>query len=235
MKAIIVDDEFRGREVLNYLLKTHCPQIEVIGQAEDVTEAYDLIMKSNPDIVFLDIEMPGGSGFDLLQKFSKPSFTTIFVTSYDQYAIQAIKHHAFDYLLKPVIVEDLKKTISNLIQSIHDERHTKTIEIVHKNKIDYIETDSILYLAGDGNYSYIYLKDGSSIHTSKTLKEFEDLLCIEDNFFIRIHKGYIVNAIEIKNFIKGDEAAVELHNGIKLEVSRRRKDEVKTKLAKLQK
>ena len=116
MNCVIVDDEYRGRELLATLLKTHCPELTVAAMADSVSGGYEVIRTVEPELVFLDIEMHDGTGFDLLQKFDIPYFKTIFVTSYDQYAIQAVRFHAYDYLLKPVIINELKDAVKRLVE-----------------------------------------------------------------------------------------------------------------------
>jgi two-component system, LytTR family, response regulator len=236
MRCVIIDDEYRGREVLASLLHTHCPEVKVVGVAANVEEGYEVIRMTNPDLVFLDIEMPDGNGFDLLLKFTNPKFKTVFVTSYDQYAIQAIRFHAFDYLLKPVIIDELKTTIRQLLASPQDESRPLPprdgiLEINHKTRLDYIRPQDIILLKGDGNYTYIYAK-GKTYHTSRVLREYEDILCLQDSGFVRAHKSPIISLQYVKSFEHGNIRGLMLENGMLVEVSRRKKDEVLIQLRK---
>ena len=229
MKCVIVDDEFRGREVLASLLASHCPGVKVCGMAASVSSAVEVIRNTHPDVVFLDIEMPDGTGFDLLGRFSPPPFKTVFVTSFDQYAIRAVRFHAFDYLLKPVIVEELKQAVSRLG---NDENHPPRdpepgiLEINNKTRLDYVRLDDVLFLKGDGNYTFIHAVNGQSYHTSRVLREYEDILCNLKSPFVRVHKSYIINLRYAEGFRHDANRGLLLSNGTLIEVSRRRKDEV---------
>jgi len=198
-----------------------------------------LILKVNPKLVFLDIEMPGGNGFELLAKFDPPFFETIFVTSYGHYAISAIKYSALDYLLKPVMIEDIKqiperynkkqevKYLADQYKLLKENLSEKQKKIIinNKTKLEYLSFDDIIYLKADGNYTLFFLKNGSKQLVPKTLKEYDEMLC-SDNSFIRIHKTYIVNAIYIDHIEKGESTLLLLKNGTRLEVSRRKKQEL---------
>lgn len=241
MKAIIVDDEYRGREVLASLLRMHCPDVEITGMADGVNAAYETIVGQNPDLVFLDIEMPDGNGFEVLKKFPVPSFRTVFVTSYEQYAIQAIRFRAFDYLLKPVIVQELKTTVNKLEKEIEEHRETdallrslredrkdpeRRLEINYKTRLEYICYKDIVLLKGDGNYTFIHTAGGKHYHTSRTLKDYEDELCVAGSYFVRAHKGYIVNMSFVKHYERKNGGELILSNGTVIDVSRRKKEEV---------
>jgi two-component system LytT family response regulator len=195
--------------------------------------------------------MPGGSGFDLLAKFPKVPFETIFVSSYGHYAIKAIKLSALDYLLKPVIVTELLKipqrlreaieTKESLIkyellqENLNNSEQQKKIAVQHKNKIELITLSDILYLKADSNYSWIYLKNGEKFFVPKTLKDYEDILCgNDDSDFIRIHRAFIVNTAQIKSIEKGEECSITLSDKTTLEISRRKKTTVIDKFNSLQ-
>ncbi len=240
LAAVVIEDESKLREVFIQLVKENCPEIQIIGEAGNITDGYNLIINKRPDVVFLDIEMPGGNGFELLSRFETFFFETIFVSSYGHYAIRAIKLSALDYLLKPVLIEDLKKVPQRLKQAIElkesalkykmlrsnlkaNERDKK-IALQTQNKLEQITTTDIVYLKAEGNYTHLYLKDGSHKLVAKTLKDFEDLLCEEENaIFMRIHKTYILNILQIKTIERGEGCFVLLVNGTRIEVSRRKK------------
>lgn len=233
MKYIIIDDEYLGAEVLLTLISEHCPQMKYLGKASDVQEGIDLILKTKPEVVFLDIEMPGGSGFDLLTRIERIDFRVVFITSYDQYAIKAIKFNAFDYLLKPVIVEELVNCVTKLKNTVDYPSakpdmfsdHQK-LYINQKTKLEYVNFTDIIYLEGDGNYTYIHATSGKESYTSKTLKEYGDLLCLPGSGFLRIHKRYIINMSFVESLMKDGQVYVILKNGKRLEVSRRKRSMV---------
>lgn len=239
MKAVIVDDEKKARELLRLMLEENCPNVKVAGAASNVQDAYHLIKTLLPDIVFLDIEMTGGGGFDLLKKFQTINFAIIFVTAYDKYAIRAIKFSALDYLLKPVdekeLVEALKKVeknrqrnnspkVKNFINNYSNpDTNTHTIALQSQNKLDFILINDIVRCEADGKYTYIFLKNGKKFLSSKNLKEFESALT-EYNFF-RIHHSHLVNLIYITTYHSGRGGTIVMNDNTTLDVSQRRKDE----------
>lgn len=231
MKAIIVDDEYRGREVLAALLSTHCPRVTVAAMAGNVAAAHQVILSHRPDVVFLDVEMPDGTGFDLLEKFSKPEFKTVFVTSYDHYAIQAVRSRAYDYLVKPVLVDELKNAVARLAgtgeNGAGESRIQRPVlEINHKTRLDYVPYAEILMLKGDGNYTYIYTLRGKTYHTSRVLRDYETLLCTPGSGFVRVHKSSIINLSHVRDFQHGNTQGLTLNTGEVIDVSRRKKNEV---------
>ena len=244
--AVIVEDEYKVREVFINLIQHYCKEIEIVGEAENITDAYHLILSTKPNIVFLDIEMPHGNGFELLSKFPKPPFEIIFVTSYGHYAIKAIKFSALDYLLKPVMVSDLLEMINLIKEKFNDKKDPEQYKVllenlnisqqhkklvVHtKTKTEYVFFNDIIYLQGDGNYTTIHLAN-SKIHVAKTLKDYEDMLCNPDSPFIRVHKTYIVNTNFILKINHGATNTIRLKNNSDLEISRRKKQELLEKLS----
>ena len=244
--AIVVEDEFRVRNVFIRLLAEYCREISVIGEADNIEDAYALIMEKKPQLVFLDIEMPHGNGFELLAKFERVPFEVIFVTSYSNYAIRAIKCSALDYLLKPVMVSDLTNLITRITDKITlvdqarqfqvlfknlDQEEPKTLVVHSKSKTDYIPMEEILYLEADGSYSLIYTLT-NKYYVAKTLKEYDELLCSATSSFVRIHKTYIVNILQVKQVSSGESKTVLLKNGAEIEISRRRKQELTDRLAR---
>jgi two-component system LytT family response regulator len=240
LTAIVVEDEFKVRNVFTKLLQQYCPQIEIIGEAENISDAYDIIVLKKPAVVFLDIEMPYGNGFELLSKFGELPFEVVFVTSYSHYAIRAIKYSALDYLLKPVMVSDLQNLVPRILerqelkssadqyrilQKNMDDKEQQTLVVNTKTRTEYLPMNKIMYLQADGNYTLI-LSEGSKVHVAKTLKEYDAILCDGTSDFVRIHKAYIVNLSHIKHIDRGDKNVVLLNNGISLEVSRRKRQEL---------
>lgn len=236
IRAVVIEDEFKARVVFCSLIEKFCPEIYIAGEAENITDGYELIMKEKPQLVFLDIEMPGGNGFELLSRFENPLFETIFVTSYSHYAIKAIKYNALDYLLKPVMIEDLESVVSRYKEKnelkFNAERYKLLKEnlsgkeqkliINLKSKLEQVTINDIIYLKADSNYTIIVSKGEKKHHTSKTLKEYDELLCGDENeLFIRVHKSFIVNTNYIQCIEKGEYLI--LKDNTRIEVSRRKR------------
>lgn len=238
LKAIIIDDELNGRIALRQKLKAFCPDVELVGEAAGGEEGLVLIRKVEPDIIFLDIEMPRMNGFDMLQHLDHQPFHLVFTTAFDQYAIRAIKHAAFDYLLKPVNIEELQQCIANIQQhptsrktpgqvaTLNQQLHLR--DAVGKITISTLEGHlffdlaDILYLEAQRNYTVLHFVSRPKLTASKTLKELEELL--PDNLFFRVHHAYIINLRHIRKYIKGDGGQIEMQNGDVLDVARRRKE-----------
>ena len=240
IRCVIVEDEEMARKVLKSLLAQYCPDVMVCAEADDITSGQEMIEAFRPDLVFLDIEMPGGSGFKLLSNIKDIDFEVVFITAYEQFAIKAIRHDALDYLLKPVDPKELvaavekvkdakykktlKKQYDNLLRNIDpDQLVVKKISISTSDKIHLIEVDDIIRCESDNYYTIIYFKDGTSLLVSKTLKEMEQKL--EEYDFVRTHKSHLVNMRCIMNFIK-DEMMVLLTDGVKVPVSKRKKEKI---------
>lgn len=239
IKAIIVDDETRGRLALRNKIQEHCPTVEVMGEAANGMEAITMINQMNPTLVFLDIEMPRMSGFEMLEKLQEKDFYLIFTTAYNQYAIKAIRYAAFDYLLKPVDIEELKSAVNKVEMIIHQklkaqidllrenlllpEKKMKRLAVSTLEGILFIDINNITHLEASSNYTLIFLGDKTKITASKTLKDFGELL--PSDIFHRVHNSYIVNLNYIKKYIRGDGGQVELTDGILIEVSRKYKDD----------
>jgi two-component system LytT family response regulator len=235
MNYVIIDDEKLGVEVLHSLITNHYPPATLLGKAYNLEEGLCLIEKTKPDVVFLDIVLQGNNGFDLLSRLSPADFKVVFVTSYNQYALQAIKFSAFDYLLKPVLVEELLQCITKLEKVLNDkngepvarqEPENQRLFMNERTRLEYVNFTEITYLKGDGNYTHIYTDQGKENYTAKTLKEYDEILCVPGSGFLRIHKSYIVNMSFIRSVVKSDNIYVILKNGEKLEVSRRKKSVV---------
>jgi two-component system LytT family response regulator len=238
MKAIIVDDEKNGREILQSLLQKYCKEVEVVATAEDPEEAYALILRHQPDVLFLDIEMPNGNGFSLLEKFSSIKFQVIFTTAYDSYAIQAIKFHALDYLLKPIDIDELKMAVENVkkIQNGKDNENryadflvsekagiTGRIALPIKEGVVYLTIKDIIRVDSDGSYSTFYTSDSKKYVVSRNLGEYEEIL--PESLFFRAHKSHLINMNKVKKYIRADGYFVEMEDGSKVEIARRKKDE----------
>ena len=240
LTAVLIEDEIKLRKVFIQLLKDNCPDIKIIGEAGNITDGYQLLLEKKPQIVFLDIEMPGGNGFELLAKFEQIPFEIIFVSSYGHFAINALKLSAIDYLLKPVMIEELKTITQRILevinlkenalkykvlqQNLSETEQQKKILLRSKQKTELINLSDIRYLNSDMNYTTFYLTENKRIVISKTLKEFEETLCDCDNSqFIRIHKTSIVNLKYVTKIERYEECFVVLNDETRLEVSRRKK------------
>ena len=236
--AIIIDDELKGRIALRQKLFDYCKDVHLIGEAENGEEGITLINILKPDIVFLDIEMPRMDGFDMLLRLQQKNFDLIFTTAYDQYAIKAIKYAAFDYLLKPIDIEELKTAVAKsnnnsqentgkklevLDQNLHTKVLLNKIAIPTLEGLLFYNIADIIHLEANRNYTTIYFNNDLKLIASKTLKDFEELL--PPDIFIRIHYSHLINLNFIKRYIRGDGGQIELKDGTIVDVSRRKKEE----------
>lgn len=240
--AVIVDDEKNSRIVLNNLLANFCPAVTVVGEAGNPEEAFQVISGIKPDLVFLDIQMPMGTGFSLLQRFDQVPFEVVFITSYDEYAINAIKFNALDYLLKPVVIAELQEAVKkaeerlkdkslrgaamqNLIHNIDKDILDQRISFHKNDQVRYIAVRNISHIRSDGNYSIVITDQNEMFSSSKTLKEYDDYLSAFPGF-IRVHRNCLINVRKLKSYSKGEPCIITMENGDTVEVSRRKKQEV---------
>ncbi|WP_456439577.1 LytR/AlgR family response regulator transcription factor [Psychroserpens sp.] len=234
LRSIIVEDEETSREILKNYLKKYCPNVEVLGEAGNVDEALVLIRNHDLDLVFLDVEMPYGNAFDLLDKVGDVDFETIFVTAYNHYAVEALNAHASYYLMKPISIDDLIKGVDYVseIKMKEDALQNQVlvpktnsvsgkITIPQQNGFEVLETANIMYCKADDNYTEIYLNNNKKKLVSKTLKYFEEAL--SGSSFARVHKSYLVNVNEVTKYLKGKGGSVELSNGKQIMVSASKK------------
>ncbi|MGO4288745.1 LytR/AlgR family response regulator transcription factor [Chitinophaga sp. RAB17] len=239
--SIIVDDEDKSRDNLRVLLAEYCPSVEIAGEANSAATALKLIKQLEPQLIFLDIEMPGGSGFQLLQSLPVPrNFEVIFVTAYDQYGIAAVKACAIDYVLKPIDALELsgavEKAITQIIPQQENSRLRELIANIGKpiaenriafplaDKIVFAAPEDIIRLEAAGNYTHVYISGQKKIIVCKTLKEYNDLLT--GQHFIRTHQSHLVNSRKITAWIKTEGGAISMEDGSQVPVSRQRKEEV---------
>lgn len=239
MKAIIIDDEKKGREILKSLIESYCKEVEIIAQASSAEEGYELIQKLEPDVIFLDVEMPNGDGFSLLERFEKITFQIVFTTAFDDYAIKAIKFHALDYLLKPIDIDELRVAVENVKKALQSEQETenKYTAFVQSRKIEntgklalpikdgivYLSISEIVRVESDGAYSIFYTDCGKKHLSSKNLGEYEEIL--PSLGFFRVHRSHIVNVKKVKKFIRSEGNFIEMEDGSRVEIARRKKDE----------
>ena len=238
--AIIIDDEPRGRMALRQKIANYCPDVTLLGEAGDGEEGMHLIEQLQPNLVFLDIEMPRMNGFEMLEKLGRKKFYLIFTTAYNQYAIKAIRFAAFDYLLKPVDIEELRMAILKIKQEqiqpyTHDRLQALQHNLQHKyalnkivipcrNGLHLFNIADIMHIDAKSNYSIFNFVKGPKLTVSKTLKEFEELLPAD--LFFRPHHSHLINMYYVKRYISGDGGQVEMQNGTYIDVSRRKKDDL---------
>lgn len=238
VKAIIIEDEQYNRENLTQLLQKYCPDVNIITCCSSASEGYEAILNLRPELVFLDIEMPGGNGFSLLEKLPQITFEVIFVTAYDNYGIKAIKFSALDYLLKPIDIAELSEAVKkakeklslkqenqrmfHLLQNNKLPDTSKTLALSLAEKIEFVEIGSIIRCEAENNYTIFYLKDKQKLIVSRTLKEFDELL--SPYHFLRVHQSHLINLSEVKSFIKTDGGYIRMKDGSSVSISRQRKE-----------
>ena len=245
IKALIIDDEVKARNVLRHYLENFLPQVTEIRQAESVDAAIGILESFQPDIVFLDVEMPHKNGFQFLIEVKDPSFDVIFTTAYNQYAIQAIRFSALDYLLKPVDPDELKNAVGRYVEKKEASQQQKVlydnlVENIHKKEVKdfkiavpsaagfyFFMIDDIVRLEADSSYTHIHLVNQRPFTASKTLKHFEEML--EEFNFIRTHKSHLINPRHITRLSSNNEFVL-LSDGSRVEVSRRKKEDVQKQL-----
>ena len=240
IKAILVDDEPKSRNNLHDLLQEYCRQVEIVGEAASATEALKLIKQQEPELIFLDIEMPGGSGFDLLKSLNDQNFEVIFVTAFDQYGIQAVKFCAIDYILKPIDIFELSKAVEKaqaqilrkkenrrlveLVANIDRPEDEKRIALPLADKIEFIVVNQIVRLEADGNYTRIFMDCKKEYLVCKTLKEYQEIL--EHHNFLRTHQSHLINCRKIAAYIKTDGGYILMTDGSSVPISRQKRDDV---------
>ncbi len=233
MKVVIVDDEAAVRNTIATLVKENFPEITVTAVAGSVGEGYAAIMENQPDILFLDVELPDGLGFDLLKKVAPVRFRTIFITGHQEYALDAIKVSALDYLLKPVDEDELKTAIIRareiisheeeqlkilaLTENLQERKVLKRIILKTSEALQLISVSDIIRAEADSNYTRFYLSGGKHIIVSRTLKDYEEML--SGTTLIRVHQSHLVNLNYIDKFFKHDGGYILLKDGTTVPVS----------------
>jgi two-component system LytT family response regulator len=247
IRSIIVDDEFDAVNFIQSLISSYCPDLEVVGTAHSALEGIKLIRDKEPDLVFLDVEMPHGSGFDLLANFPRKTFDVIFITAFNHYAIKAIKFSAVDYILKPININEFLEAVKKVVQA-RDEKSSKESSFAtlfenlrstlpHKLAIpttdgmEYINTKDIIRVEADRSYSMFYLNDGRKFLVSRNLKEYQELL--GDRNFFRTHNSHLINLDYVKKYYRHDGGYVEMSDGSTVAISRNKKDLFLLQMAKM--
>jgi two-component system LytT family response regulator len=247
IRTVLVDDEIDSIRVLQKLLEAACPQVRIIGTANGVETALDLIQVERPDLVLLDIEMVQGNAFDLLNQLMPLDFQVIFVTAFDNYAIRAFKYSAVDYLLKPVDIDDLREAISRVREKPDEKDLAKQMKVLLENVgmlqmtqqkmaiptitgLNFIPVQEVVRFEAKGNYTTIFLANGEQILATRTVKDYEEIL--PENIFCRIHNSHIINLSRIQKYQKGRGGNVIMEDGSVIEVASRRREEFLRKLLK---
>lgn len=241
IKAILIDDEKNALEVLEWQLKTYCPQVHVAALCTNADEGITAIKKHTPHLIFLDIEMPKKNGFEVLLALPDPTFEVIFTTAYNQFALKAFKFAALDYLLKPIDADDLAASVQRYEKkSLHSNVKQQfemlmqqykqpgvlpeKVSFITQQAIHFIAPSNILYCESNSNYTTLHFADKTKMVVSKTLKEVEETL-IHYHFY-RIHHSFIINLKEVNRYVKADGGSIEMTDGAQLPISRQRKEEV---------
>ncbi|MCK5838953.1 MAG: response regulator transcription factor [Bacteroidales bacterium] len=249
LKAVIIDDEHDAVNFISSLIKEYCPEIEVAGTGHSAIEGIKIIRDTNPDILFLDVEMPHGSGFDLLENFPKKTFDVIFITAFNHYAINAIKFSAIDYILKPININEFLEAVKK-VETSRSEKMNKEINfealfeniraalpsklgIPTSNGMEYLNTKDIVRIEADRSYSRFFLIDGKQYLVSRNLKEYQELLSGR-NFF-RSHNSHLINLDYVKKYYRHDGGYIEMIDGSTIGISRNKKDLFLTQMARFTK
>lgn len=244
INAIIIEDEKDGQLFLQSLLQKLCPHVQIIGMAESVVDGYDLIQDLQPQLVFLDVQLSGGTGFDLLERFTHFPFKVIFITAYKEFALRAIKFSALDYLLKPIdpleLVEAVAKAqtlesqlsgLKTLMTNLQSTNGFTRIAIPSESMVKYVEIAAILRCRAEGNYTWCYLADETKIISTKLLKEYEEVL--RDHAFFRVHRSHLINLKRVREYRRQQQDLVILEDGTKIEVSRNKKTDFLKAMGKI--
>jgi two-component system LytT family response regulator len=240
IRSVIIDDEPGNIITLTEALKEYCPLVRVEGSATNPVKGYELIQEINPGLVFLDIEMPYGNAFDLLDKLAPVSFEVIFVTAFNDYAIKAIRYAALDYILKPININELKEAVNKAIKRLEEKNiNTRINSLLNNFKLQdqtshkiglpvvdgfrFEDINNIMYIQAEGNYTFVFIEGEKKELVTKSLKEFEDVL--PATLFCRVHHSCIININFVKKYFKGRGGYVGMKDGTAIEVSARRKND----------
>jgi len=238
--AVIIDDEQDARRVISKYVERYFPQLAVIGEADSVLNGLELLSTVKPDVIFLDINMGDGSGFELLDNLDKLESSVIFTTAFDHFAVKAFRYHALDYLLKPIDPEAFTEAVQHAMELSGEDADHQTnlqnwmaqygnsdrkIAIPTSEGLKFVQLDSVVYLEADSSYCNIHLSDKKQVVVSKPLKYFSDKL-EGDRIFLRPHKSYIINMNYLQEYVKEDGGMLKLSNGSLIPISRQKKDEI---------
>jgi two-component system LytT family response regulator len=239
VKTIVVDDEADAVDFISSIINEYCPSLEIVGKAHNVIQGIKVINEKKPDLVFLDVEMPNGSGFDLLEQFPEKTFDVIFITAFNHYAIKAIKFSAVDYILKPININEFIDSVSKVIKKRIEKPNqgNENFKVLLENLrsstpsrlviptsdgMEYLNPRDIIRIEADRSYSWFYLTGDRKILVSKHLKEFQELL--GDRYFFRSHNSHLINMKYVRKFIRREGGYIEMSDGSMVPVSRNKKD-----------
>lgn len=240
IRCILIDDEKNALEMMEWLLKTYCPEVEIAAMCNSSEQGVEMISKLKPEVVFLDIEMPNMNGFDMLEKFETISFDVVFCTAYDQFAIKAFKYSALDYLLKPVDPDDLKAAVKRiqqkrsapsrqqfdlLLQTMKQGNKTtpQRVALTTGDGLIFVPTSDIIYCEAESNYTNVVLSGGKKILVSKVLKDIDEVLSGPD--FYRVHSSFLININRIKKLVRGDGGYIVMDNDAIVNISRSKRQD----------
>lgn len=235
LTSLIIDDEINSRDTLKKFLTAYCPEVEVVAEGSSVKEGLDIIKTHDPQLVFLDIHLTDGEGFDILRQLGEIRFEIIFTTGFDNFAIKAIKYAALDYLLKPLIPEELQEAVKRALQKRNEALQTITpaiqpstvtapvsrIAVPDNNGLKVIQLNKIIYCTAKGNYTSFTMADQAELLVCKTLKEYD--VTLPQPPFLRIHNSHIINLDHVKSYVKGRGGQAEMTNGVFVDIARNRK------------
>lgn len=236
LKAILIDDEPDCIRLLSLQLKEHCPQVQILGQHTSSEEGLQAIRTQQPDVVFLDIEMPEMNGFTLLEQLGDIPFSLIFITAYNEFALKAFRFSALDYLLKPLDTHELQEAVQKaekrqridqrqlemLRSQLQGGLHPQKIAVPYQSGVHFIELKDLVYCEADSNYTKLFLTNGKNYLLSKTLREVQQVF--EERNFLRVHRQYLINLDHIKMYHKGEAAYLVMHGDINIPVAKNQKD-----------
>jgi two-component system LytT family response regulator len=238
--VVIVEDEKHSQEALKNLLTEFFPEVVVVSVASDVKNAVETLRQHQPEIVFMDIELNPGTGFDVVTQTRNLNYAVIFTTAYEQYAIQAIRFSSVDYLLKPIDLDELRSAIEKASKMISDQRRQQQIDLLLTNLsaennlqrkiclassegLEFFNVSDIIYCEANGAYTEFTMQDKRKIMVSKNIKEYENML--PESFFLRVHNRHLINLAEVKKYIRADGGSILMNNGDTVYLSPRKKDE----------
>jgi two-component system, LytTR family, response regulator len=247
LKVVIVEDELHSRETLKNLLMEFCQPVEIMALSRNVEEAVSDIRTQQPDLIFLDVELQTGTGFDVLTQLKDMQFDVIFTTAFDHYAVKAIKYSSLDYLLKPIDIEELQQAMAKAILRKGEQTQREKMDVLLSNlssgsgrrkiclatadSVEFINVNDIIYCEANGSYTNFHFIGGRQLLVSKHLKEYENLL-MECNF-MRVHNSYLINLGEVKKFVKSDGGYIVMNNDITITISQKKREEFMERMTAL--
>ena len=249
LTTLIVDDEPDAVNFISSIIREYCPRLEIIGTASSAREGVKIILERQPELVFLDVEMPHGSGFDLLAQFPEKTFDVVFITAFNHYALKAIKFSAVDYILKPININEFIEAVdkvlhkrlsgssrntnySELLENLKTETPSK-LAIPTSDGMEYLKTSDIIRVEADRSYSWFFLNDKRKILVSKNLNNYQELL--SDRHFFRPHNSHLINLDHVKKYIRHEGGIIEMDDGSQVPISRARRDLFLAQMSKLSK